>query len=105
MFDEAIKGALTTLLGYGLPGVAIIVLLFVVHRLFKKYDEQVEGRRTDALTSQSAFRDNTEVIRQMSSELQAVKQTISAMADAQRNTNSKIDFLSVRPRERDSSGA
>lgn len=102
--EEAVKSAISVLLGYGLPGVIIIVLLFVSHKLFNKYEEQVEGRRKDALANQEGFRDNTEVIRQVTSEMQAVKQTISAMADAQRVTNSKIDLMSIRPRDRDQSG-
>ncbi len=106
MVEALIEKVGMALLGYGLPGIIILVLLVALYWMFGKYEGESKGRREDALTAQKAFAENTVAIRQMSDELEAVKTTIAAMADAQRNTNNEIRLLSTvgRPRQRDPTG-
>ncbi len=95
----------TALIGYGLPGLIMLVEGMALYWIFGKYEDESKGRREDALTAQKAFAENTVAIRQMADELDAVKTTIGAMADAQRNTSNEIRLLATvgRPRQRDSS--
>lgn len=67
--DELVKAVVTALIGYGLPGIVIIGLCFIVYIQRQDIASQreeikasYEARRQDALSSQQVVRDNTEAM-------------------------------------------
>lgn len=60
--DDVLKGAGTSLLALGLPGILIMILLYACYRLFNLYTEIQEKRIDEARESVKTIEANTSAL-------------------------------------------
>ena len=110
--DDLVKGIVTALLGYGLPGIVIIGLCGLVYLqrkdILSQKDELkniYEARRIDSLAWQTVVRDNTEAMVKMresiTPEISVIKQFQAAQSQSMRDFVTEIRDLRPVRRTRD----
>lgn len=73
MIADIAKKCADILLGYGLPGVCIIVLLIAVRKLYNRNCTLQDARVTDAQTQTTALNANTNALNRITDALRSAR--------------------------------